>query len=280
MKKLWIAFAIAMAALMIFASPALAWGGSDADADVDCSDIDVTDDAPFVGSTITFSGTVDITAEANARGFISMARANSYAYYEIYDPESNIVDEGSSHAWDWEFGFCSADADAGQTFVWSADVYIDLVGDYVAKHGGSAFAFYFTKRPFRPFRIGADFDSCSVERTVTSRSAVIATMSAIHPYLVIQLPAGGVIYEKDHAKKFFGSDGWGNPTSDFIVYSDGIWQVEIDDGTVIELDGERHKVTWIGVDDQGNVIGRYGSDGHIIAEEIGLSSPITVTKVG
>jgi len=266
-----------MAALMIIASPALAWGGSDADADVDCSDIDVTDDSPATGTTITFSGNVDITAEAHARGFISAAYASSYAYYVIMDPESNIVAQGFSDSSDLDLGLFRADADASQTFDWSSDVYIDLVGDYVAEHGGSAEASYLTV--FWP-DFGYDSDSCMVERTVTSHSGVILAMSRVHPYLVIQLPAGGIIYEKDHAKRFFHSDGWSDPTSDVIVYSDGIWQVEIPVGTIIQLDGEWHKVTWIEVDDQGNVIGRYGSDGHIIAEEIAFSQPITITKVG
>jgi hypothetical protein len=276
-KKLWIAFAIAMAALMIIASPALAWGGSDANADVECSDIDVTGDTPTVGTTITFSGTVDITAEAHTCGFLSVASADSYAYYVIIDPEGCIVDQGSCGISDWDIGLFSAGADASQIFVWSSDVFIALAGDYIAEHGGSAEAFYGSL--FWP-QIGCDCDSCLASRTVVAHQGAMLSTARVRPYLVIQLPADGVIYQKDHSEKFFTSDGWGDPTSDTIVYTDGIWQVEVADDTIIQLDGQWRDKTWIEVDSQGNVIGRYGSDGHIIAEEIGLSSPITVTKVG
>ena len=278
MKKLWIAFVIAMVASILVASPALAWGGhSDADADVECSEIEVTDDTPAVGTTITFSGTVNITAEANAWGFGSMAHASSYAYYVITDPEGHLVADGSSADSDWDFGFCWASADASQTFVWSSDVYVALVGDYIAEHGGSARAYYAT---LFPFRMGGDCDCDKAQRTVTSHSGAGLGMVSSPARLVIQLPAELIVEKPNHSKFFFPSDGWGDPTTDFIVYSDGIWMVEIADGTIIQLDGEWHKYTWIEVDDQGNVIGRYGSDGHIIAEEVGLSQPITVTKVG
>jgi len=276
MKKLWIAFAIAMVALMVFAGPALAYG-SNANADVDCSDIDVTDDSPAVGTTVTFYGNVDIKAEAHARGFGSVAYASSTAYFVIRDPEGNIVDQGVSDISDWDSGFCSANADANLFFPWSADVYIALVGDYIAEHGGSAEASYLTL--FWP-GLGCECDSCSVARTVTAHQNASLSTARIRPYLVVQLPAGGHIYLGDHSEKFFTSDGWGDPTTDVIVYSDGIWQVEVPAGTIIQLDGTWHDKTWIEVDDQGNVIGRYGSDGHIIAEEIALSNSITVTKVG
>jgi hypothetical protein len=275
MKKVWVAFAIAIAASVIIAGPALAWGGSDAD--VDCSDIDVTDDTPTVGTTITFSGTVDITAEAHTCGFMSSASANSCAYYVIFDPEGCIVDQGYNCVPDWDCGFCWASADASQTFVWSSDVYVALVGDYIAEHGGSAWASYFT---VCPFRMGADCDFDKVQRTVTSHAGAGLGMVSSPPRLTIQLPADLIVEKPLHAEHFFGSDGWDDPTSEFIAYSDGIWQVEIDDGTVIELDGKWRKYTWIEVDDQGNVTARYGKGGHTVAEEIGLSSPITITKVG
>jgi len=281
MKKLWIAFAIAMAALMVFAGPAFAWGGScggsDANADVDCGEIDVADDTPQVGTTITFSGTVDITAEAHARGLGSMASASSTAYYIIRDPEGNIVDQGVSDISDCDIGLFSANAYASQVFPWFSEVYIAMVGDYIAEHGGSAEVSYLT---LLPFGTDCECDSCFAQRTVTAHSNAALGTARIRPILTIQLPAGGIIYEKDHSEQFFTSDGWGDPTTDFIVYSDGIWQVEVPVDTIIHLDGEWHSKTWIEVDDQGNVIGRYGSDGHIIAEEIALSNSITVTKVG
>jgi hypothetical protein len=267
MKKLLIAVVIALIAVAVVAGPVLADGGN---ASVTCSDIDVTDDSPPVGTTITFSGTVDITAEASARGLIPAASAKSHAYYVIVDPESNIVAEGVSDLSDCDVGLFIASADASQTFVWSSDVYIALVGDYVAEHGGSAEVFY--AKYFLFFGTGSDSASCSSSRTVTAHANAPLSTGRTRPILTV--------LTSEDREMFFTSDGWGNPTSDFIVYTDGIWQVEIAAGTTIQLDGEWHRKTWIEVDDQGNVIGRYGSDGHIIAEEIGLSNPITVTKVG
>jgi hypothetical protein len=117
------------------------------------------------------------------------------------------------------------------------------------------------------------YHACSTPKTFTclGGQAVLST-GRTRPILTI--------LTSEDSELYFTSDGWGDPTTDGIVYNDGTWQVEIADGTRILLDGEWHNKTWIEVDDHGNVIGRYGSDGHIIAEEIALSSPITVTKVG
>jgi hypothetical protein len=279
MRKLWMAFAIAMVALMMVASPALAWGGggSDASANVDCGDIDVTDDSPMVGTTITFSGTVDITATAHVCGFVSSTGAQSEAWYFITDPEGTVIYSGHQVLSDFDLGLLGASSDASQIYVWSQDVPITMIGDYTAEHGGSAEACYFS---LIPLRYDSAIDERSSQRTVTSHGGAGLGMVASPARLVIQLPAGLAVEKPLHSKSFFSSDGWGDPTSDVIVYSDGTWQVEIPDGTIVQLDGEWHKYTWIEVDNQGNVIGKYGSDGHTIAEEIGLSQPITVTKVG
>lgn len=279
MKKMWIAFAIAMAALMVIASPALAWGNTNVN--VDCSDIDVTDDTPAVGTTITFSGTVDIVSTASKGGLSVGACADSEAWYKIYDPNGIIIYSGNQALNDWDYDLWGcASANASQTYTWSQNVYLDMVGDYVAEHGGEAYAE--NGHLFLCWWIpnDSDYDSCSANRTVTSHGGAGLGMVASTPRLVIQLPAGLIVKKPLHSKLFFPSDGWGDPTTDFIAYSDGIWQVEIAVDTMIQLDGEWHRNTWIEVDEQGNVIGRYGSDGHIIAEEIGLSQPITVTKVG
>ena len=270
MKKLGIAFAIAMAALMIIASPAMAWGGSDANADVDCSDIDVTDDSPVVGTIITFSGTVTIAANSNTSHWISTASAWSNAWYTITDPNGVDIYSGGNFKEDdgtWWFG---SSADAGQVYDWYQDVYIDIVGDYIAEHGGEAYAEYEWWLFFWSGSGSASAD-CSSSRTVTSH-ALTASASYIHPYLVINLPGG--------SRHFYSSDGWGDPTTQGIVYTDGTWQVEISDGTAIQLDGSWHKTTYLDVDDQGNVTGGYDAGGSTIAEDIGLSQPITITKLG
>lgn len=99
------------------------------------------------------------------------------------------------------------------------------------------------------------------------------------PYLVIQLPAERIIEKPDHDKIFFGSAGWGNPTTEDIVFSDGTWQVELEEGTAILLDGEWHKHTILELDSQGQLIGKYGYDGHITAEETLFSKSPTITKL-
>ena len=285
MKKLAIALVIALIATVVVAVPTLAWGGggdkNDAEASVDCGEINVTDDSPAVGTTITFSGTVDITASASKRSICAYAYAYSNAWYEIYDPDGILIFSGNQDFddWDWALWGC-ASADASQTYNWSQDVYVALVGDYIAEHGGEAYA----ENGWQILCLKIPDDSasacCSTSRTVTAHSNAALATARIRPILTIQLPGGGEIYKWDHSEQFFTSDGWGDPTSQEIVYTDGTWQVEIQDGTTIQLDGTWHDKTWIEVDSQGNVIGRYGSDGHIIAEDIGLSQPITVTKVG
>jgi uncharacterized glyoxalase superfamily protein PhnB len=298
MKKLWIAFAIAMAALMIIASPVFANGG-DANADVECGDIDVTNDSPAVGTTITFTGTVTITATATRADdgggdVITVAGAWGQAYYMIRDPEGYVVAWGFSPYLNDCVGTVLTPedytADASQPYTWEADVYIDMVGEYIAMHGGyaGAYAIHWVEGHYAGGGEGEsrpsswvpahweyddwDCDCCCVPRIVLAHSNAPLATGRTRPILTI-------LTSEDH-ELYFPSDGWGDPTTDDIVYNDGTWQVEIADGTKILLDGVWHRKTWIEVDDQGNVIGRYGYDGHIIAEEIALSSPITITKVG
>jgi hypothetical protein len=236
MKKLWIALAMAMVALIMVASPALAWcpPNQDAEASVDCGEVNVTDDSPVIGTTITFYGTVTIVSTAENNKDYSIvggptAYAESNAWYVIYDPEGCIIASGNSYMDDEELAwwFFNASADASQTYNWSQDVYVALVGDYLAEHGGEAYAEYGHWCLFWDSTDGTASASCSASRTVTARSGITASASYIHPYLVINLPGG--------SRHFFSSDGWGDPTSRDIAYTDGTWQVEIQDGTAIQL---------------------------------------------
>jgi hypothetical protein len=299
MKKLGIAFIMALLALAFVVVPVLADGGN---AYVECDEITVTDDSPPVGTTITFYGNVTVVSNANSQtpwygpGFGAVAYAESSAWYKITAPDGTFTyvsispspitdtDWGSYNPYTWTW---SADADAGHTYTWEADVYVDQVGEYLAEQGGDAYAYYGHWEwdcyegwvLVKDGEYGPTTGECP-GLTVTSHAGVGMGMVASPPRLTIQLPAGLAVEKPLHAEVFFGSDGWGDPTSEFIAYSDGIWQVEIADGTVIMLDGEWQRYTWIEVDDQGNVTGRYGAGGHTVAEEIALSSPITITKVG
>jgi hypothetical protein len=284
MKKTFISVAIALLAMLVFASPILAWGGS-AEAEVNCSDISVTDDTPSVGSTIIFSGTVTIVSEASDCGLGVHASASSQAWYTITDPTGAEIYSG------WNIvpcvtddGILWAEADAGQTYCWSQNVYVDLLGDYVAQQGGDASASYghyelvWVQTGCKRWQGYWDVvlvtddqaSACSsVERTVTSHTSNMAGMAA-HPVLVIELPDGRTCY--------FASDGWNDPTTKDIVFSAGTWQIEIAAGTIIQLDGNWHEKTWLLVDDQGNVTGEYGN-AETATEDIGLSQPIKITKI-
>jgi hypothetical protein len=322
MKKLWIAFAIAMAALMVFAGPAFAYypPQDGASANVDCDDPDVSDSEPEVGTVVVFSGTVSVNASSYNNkdywdgwycGGYYVTGAYAYvsgdAFYTIYDPDGATVASGGDSWSDFDVGDAwfgypwdeDTSASISEDWYWEASVLLDIVGDYTVENGGEAYAGYgnwVQWYKWVPCGWGGTwvpdgdpayyaegdpaYDSCFAARTVTAHSNAALGTARIRPILTIQLPADGIIYEKDHSEQFFTTDGWGDPTTDVIVYSDGIWQVEVPVDTIIHLDGEWHSKTWIEVDDQGNVIGRYGSDGHIIAEEIALSNSITVTKVG
>lgn len=306
MKKLGIAMVIALIAIAVVAGPVLADGG---EASVTCGEITVTDDSPVVGTIITFYGTVTVVANADSQTswscypgspYGAYAYAESSAWYRITAPDGTITyveiapspkteeDTGELkfyyYYWEWQ-----ADADAGYVYDWHADVYVDQVGEYLAEQGGSAYAYYGHYEQVKVYHgpypwdwhweeqfvidgeFGPETSNCP-GKEITSRSGVTAAASYIHPYLVINLPDG--------SRHFYGSNGWGNPTSQEIAYTDGTWQVEIQGGTAIQMDGSWHDTTYLDVDDQGNVTGRYGAGGSTVAEEIGLSQPITITKVG
>jgi hypothetical protein len=324
MKKLAIALVIALIATAVIAIPAQAWGGGcgdqdDASADVDCGDIGVSDEAPAVGTTIYFYGSVTVVATAyNNHNYSgshkgTYAEVDAYVQYTIYDPEGTVIASGIVHSagdYDDGTGHDNSYAHIDETIPWTSDpVLIELVGDYVATQVGHVEAVYghweqdkvyedvwvpghweghghhkhwvpghnesewtgeWTDPEFIPD--GSDADDCSSSLTVTSRSAVVASTSYSRPYLVIELPDG--------SKHFFSPDGWGDTTSQDIVYTDGTWQVEIPDGTGIQLDGAWHRTTYLEVDDQGNVTGRYNAGGSTTATDIGLSQPMIITKVG
>jgi len=330
MKKLGIAFAIAMAALMVIASPTFAISPPDPDgasADVDCDDPGVDNENPNVGDTVLFYGTVHVDASSfNNKNYddgyscpmhsyyITGAYANVFgnAYYTVYAPDGvTVVASGAANWSDSEEGDTGSiviwppiiintgdenvSASISEDWYWETSVLLDTVGDYVVEQGGEASAEYgkwiqyghynwvgsgwcrewvFVPDGDPVFYAEGDpaYDACFASRTVTALSNAPLSTGRTRPILTVLTPVDREL--------FFTSDGWGDPTTDGIVHNDGIWQVEIADGTRILLDGEWHKKTWIEVDDQGNVIGRYGSDGHIIATEIGLSSPIKVTRVG
>jgi hypothetical protein len=290
MKKLAIALVIALIATVFVAVPTLAWGGN-ADANVDCTDIGVDNSEPLVGTSIQFHGTVKIVATAEDCGLGVSTYASSSAWYTITGPDGVIYDHINilpGPLTDTDTGLFYASADASYDYYWEQDVDINSVGDYVAMQGGEAYAYYghwelqwvqtgskWCRGHLELVYVidGSDYDNPDpISLTATSHAGVVASTTWIRPFLVIELPDG--------SKHFFSNDGWGDPTTEEIVYTDGIWQVTIAAGTAIQLDGSWHQTTYLDVDNQGNVTGRYNAGGSTVAEDIGLSQPITITKVG
>lgn len=146
MKRLIISTGLALVLLFSLCSVALA--GSGEEVSVTCSDIVVVGD-PWVGNTITASGTVTIIATATTTGNIlttGTAEADSTAYYEVTDPNGSPVASGgtlspsvvsdSDTGW-WKF---AAEADASQEYNWSTDIYLNQAGDWTITQGGDASA--------------------------------------------------------------------------------------------------------------------------------------------
>lgn len=288
MKKLGIAFIMALLALAFVAAPALAWYQY-VDANIECGDIGSSNDSPQVGDVIYFYGSVDVDAIACNNcsysgwpnyGAGTYAAVNAYVHYVVYDPDGGVVDEYTVHVpagdWHWGNGFSYAEID--QLIGWTSnDFDVLLTGEYTAYQDGYVTAEYGYWKYGCCGLVWVPIDGddaccgpCSYS-VIANSNAPLAT-GRTRPILTVLTSEDRGLY--------YTSDGWGDPTTAGIVYNDGTWQVEIADGTRILLDGEWHRKTWIEVDDQGNVIGKYGSGGHIIAEEIALSSPITITKVG
>jgi hypothetical protein len=309
MKKIVLSFLIALLALTFVVVPVLADGG---EASVTCSDITVTDDAPPVGTTITYHGTVTIVANASSttdywyaswsKGW-TVAGAESHAWYTITDPDGNVIATdsctlsdsnegvvGDVNWWGTHYYYCFDDveANAGQIFDWSVDIPIELVGDYTATQGGEVTVYYggWTQTGHCEWSWCGyvwvwdepvpNVETLTAEgdcpgKVVTSCLGGAAILNSPHAVLTVILPGGKAL--------FFGSDGWDDPTDQVITFSDGTWQVDIAVGTLIELDGKWHMLTTLIVDEQGGVTMEYGKT-HTEATDIGLSQPITITKIG
>lgn len=127
--------------------PVLAWGppppSSDAEADVEVSDIDIDVDGElYVGTVVTASGTITITATSEANFWLAWdnAQAESSAGFTVTDPNSIVVDSDLNTEEDSDTGWFGAEADASQVYNWSSTFELDTIGDYLIEASGSAFA--------------------------------------------------------------------------------------------------------------------------------------------
>jgi len=140
-RKLLLALSIALIAVMTFSTATFAWGWEDVD--VELSEITV-DGGHNVGTVVTASGTVTITAEGVAIGFPSYAYAESKGIYRIKDPEGALVERSVNTVGDDDSGLLWATADASQVFNWSSTFTLEQGGYYSIKHRGIAMAGYET----------------------------------------------------------------------------------------------------------------------------------------
>jgi len=213
MKKLTIAFITAILIIAVLAAPALACGPQ-SEADVELSDIDVKGEL-FVGQTVTASGAIIITADAETWGFLSAAYAESDASYSVVTPDSTIIASGSNYLSDFDVGLFRASADGSQVFEWTADVELTQDGDWVVSHSGEALAWAGSLLP--PW---CSFSECSGQYTLTF--AVIYPKFTTPNALKIFLPNGSKWY-------------WycGRATQEDIDLTDGIVRIQIPAGTWI-----------------------------------------------
>jgi hypothetical protein len=317
MKRFVIALVVALLATVLVAGSALAWG--DVDAEVTCNEITASEDAINVGDTIYFYGSVTVVAHAQNHDNYCGCHAGTYAdvnaavKYVIKDPEGNVLDVGYVALPDYyqqSTGFGNSDVFVDETIYWTSNpIFVEMVGDYLAKQKGCVEAVYghweqdkiyedvwidghyehcwcghcwgwvdghyeqhWTGEWTDPYFTEDDsaHDRCCSRQTFEALGGQ-AILNKPHAVLTIVLPDGRAL--------FFGSNGWDDPTDQLISFSDGTWEVEIASGTLIELDGKWHMLTTLTVDDQGQVTFEYGKTG-TEATDIGLSQPIAITKVG
>jgi len=138
-KRIWLTMLSVLMLVTLVASPVLSY--DPLYVSVDVSDMDVIG-GHFIGDEITASGTVTVTATAEAHGFPSFAYAESDAWYSISDPGASVVSGGAAALQDFDMGLFSADADASQTFEWSETFQLGRVGEYNIEQGGSGYAMY------------------------------------------------------------------------------------------------------------------------------------------
>ena len=131
-----IAIVIAMLSSLVFGSAALAWGEEDAEITVSPVDIYLWGNGA-VGTDVTISGSVIVTAEALSLGLFPYVTAEAFASYLITGPYAAVVTDNNSD-YDSEWGIFWADTDAGVVFEWETTFEISEIGLWTVLHYGSA----------------------------------------------------------------------------------------------------------------------------------------------
>lgn len=166
-----------LALILLFSLCSVALASDPLDVQVEVSDIVVVGD-PWVGNTITASGTVTIIATSDAplkTLQVSYAEAESDASFTVTDPNGITVDSGANSESDDDDGWKltkklsdPASADASQTLTWSSDIYLNQAGDWVITQGGEASAEWATY--FLIWRTGhaEESDAATCSLTITA----------------------------------------------------------------------------------------------------------------
>lgn len=164
-KKLLFLIMAALLAAILIVTPVLA-----DDVDVEVSDIEVSGPT-YYGATVTVSGSVTITAEADSDvwGWWDYANAGSSAYYEITNGAA-VISQDSNDLYDSDSGPWGASASASQTYNWSYTFFVGQ-GEYNITQGGEAFAESFAHWWFLTYGYEYDGDIDSVSLSLMGSRA-------------------------------------------------------------------------------------------------------------
>ncbi len=210
---------LAVLAALVTSSPALAWDGEQANVVV--SEIQV-DGYPWVGDTVTVSGTVCVTAGAMSLGMFPSAEAYSLAGYMIADPDGNLVYYDTNAIVDSDSGFFYAAADASQVYNWEVDLMLNRGGDYEVAQGGYAAAEW--EQGFWIFYTSGsaeDFDmACQTITAIPRPSYGVRTFTVLFP--------------SGYQEKFRYC---GHSTDETVFVTDGEWVLKIPKGMALYYDG-------------------------------------------
>ncbi len=233
MKKILTGLTLALVAILMFSSVALAWCGSDADADVNCGDVTVNDSDLIEGDTVTFSGSIDIEADAYTYGLLCWGEAESEAGYSITNPLGYSVGD-SNYEEDSDYGIFSASVNADQTFNWSYQTEL-TTGYWTVDQYGLANAYV-------NCLLGRDKSDCDSD----SNSTMFRVYSKSHS------PDNFKIFLPNKVSKSYFYCGAAVPED--ITFTDGTWEVFLPAGMWMKLPKTWDNAHYLKIGDGGKII--------------------------
>jgi len=205
-----------LVSMLVMATPVLASGNSD----VVIGDVVVepTDDF-YQGSNVVVSGTITVSAEAEAGGFLSFAITEAEATYDVYDPLGGLVFEEGQYNYDGSVGWFKASSESNIVWNWSETVPLRYCGDYIVNqygagsylwgylfnighgsdsdHSNFAFESRYDNRMelqvFMPFGFGR----CKVNDRGETTGRVFAVGEYNDVQYAVEIPAGTVVVDRE-----------------------------------------------------------------------------------